>query len=263
MSARIHPHVKEERSEDVMSNLLLASVNSATFSRTSSLNHSSARYERRKSLEQINRDPVWDLKDQGNFNDVKDLLSEEDEFSCNNGELLDNEDSDLAGLNKEQQYIALNASPLKNKKFIKTLDSKRLHQDRIRRNSNEESAMEEKKVATEATEMKSEPLSSATSTPIETEKNKMEDVKEGGKDECAVIEGEKSNGEDVEEEKIVVKEKETQEGGQDEKEKDVAVVETLEKQDNEKKEDTVIVMTSSSNDENDIINRGSTGHLEI
>ncbi len=35
MSARIHP--KEERSEDVMSNLLLASVNSATFSRTSSL----------------------------------------------------------------------------------------------------------------------------------------------------------------------------------------------------------------------------------
>ena len=127
MSARVHP--KEERSEDVMSNLLLASVNSATFSRTSSLEHSSARYERRKSLEKINNDPVWDLKDDGG------LLSDEEEDFVSaevGGELLDNEDSDIAGLNKEQQYIALNASPTKNKKFIKTLDSKRLHQDRIR-----------------------------------------------------------------------------------------------------------------------------------
>ena len=61
-------------------------------------------------MEKINNDPVWDLKDDGG------LLSDEEEDFVSaevGGELLDNEDSDIAGLNKEQQYIALNASPTK------------------------------------------------------------------------------------------------------------------------------------------------------
>ena len=262
MSARIHP---KERSEDVMSKLLLASVNSATFSRTSNLNHSSARYERRKSLEKINNDPIWDLNDDGI------LLSDEEEgfgsAKTVGGELLDNEDSDIAGLNKEQQYIALNASPTKNKKFIKTLDSKRLHQDRIRRNSNEKQnlpdAMPKKSTAVEVI---SEPESStASSTSIKTKNDEIV-VKEQEEDKSALVKEGEDRGAVKEEEKTPPPPL-SQEKGNGEKEEDKAVVVVVKEEETQEKkeqEDAVLVLApSSSTNEDDTIHRGSTGDLEI
>ena len=279
----MHP---KERSEDVMSKLLLASVNSATFSRTSNLNHSSARYERRKSLEKINNDPVWDLNDDGIL-----LNDEEEGFGSAKtvgGELLDNEDSDIAGLNKEQQYIALNASPTKNKKFIKTLDSKRLHQDRIRRNSNEKQnlpdAMPKKSTAVEvisepesstassmpkkstAVEVISEPESStASSTSIKTKNDEIV-VKEQEEDKSALVKEGEDRGAVKEEEKTPPPPL-SQEKGNGEKEEDKAVVVVVKEEETQEKkeqEDAVVVLApSSSTNEDDTIHRGSTGDLEI
>ena len=260
--ARVHPtQPQEERREDVMSALLLASVNSATFSRTSNLNHSSTRMERRKSLELINNDPVWDLNDQDN-EEVPKRLSHHSGFE--GGELLDNEDSDIiSGMNTKEQYKALNASPTKNKKFIKTLDSRRLHQDRIRRNSGEvEKAKEEKEKPKEAEEVektkeeKEKPREEEEATQtIEATEMKSDPVTIMKKTSSNFEKNMEKNG-DVEERKMeteasIVK-------------SEVAVTQTIK---SNEKTDTPSEDKGTSNkldpEEENIIQRGSTGDLEI
>jgi len=259
MSARVFPQETGERSEDVMSNLLLASVNSATFSRTSALNHSSARHERRRSLELVNNDPVWDLKNLKE-DELPERLSKSEGFQ--GGELLENEDSDvLSGLNTKEKYVALNASPTKNKKFIKTLDSKRLHEDRIRRNS-EDRDLKNDVTSSAATEMKSEPI--VITTQISTNsRDKVVKKKEPEEEEDATVMKEMHGEKEVE---VVVKETEKEEEVVKEEEKQekpsTSEETTCKELTDDKKPDPVAEPTRSNDDESSI-QQGSTGDVEI
>ena len=53
----------KEVDEGLVVNLLLASVNSECFALTSQLGHSSSRSVRRRSLDLVNRDPIWIMED--------------------------------------------------------------------------------------------------------------------------------------------------------------------------------------------------------
>jgi len=136
--AKVHPDgsAHAENTGDVIANLMLASVNSSTFSKTSVLGHSSSKITRRRSLDVINSDPIWSSgstesecskEEENNGRSSQDLTVETTMHTEACGSLttvLANASPNTA------RRIAKNASPTKNDRFIKTLDSISLSRNR-------------------------------------------------------------------------------------------------------------------------------------
>jgi len=186
--AKVHPDgtgsAHAENIGDVIANLMLASVNSSSFSKTSVLGHSSNKMTRRRSLDLINSDPIWSsgsTESERTNEEENDGQSSQDLTvkTTMHAEACGSPTTVLANTSPNTaRRIAKNASPTKNDRFIKTLDSISLSRNRhpqMEINEGTEADAEEEE---ETQNRSSEDLRSARSSSNyeETSKSKEESV---------------------------------------------------------------------------------------